>query len=270
MEVIERVIEYKWADTFSIFPIGDIHLGSIDSCELEVSDQMQKIVKVPRSLVIGMGDYADCITKNDPRFTVSGLADWVTKDDVVESQRKHVVDLFKPLGNRVLAMLAGNHEEEIHLRHQDDIIRHICDDLEVPYGGYSCYIVLTFKRVNSNESHQYVIHAWHGSGAAQTEGARLNRLLRLVNEVEARIYLMGHLHCMAQYTPDRLFYRNGRVRSIKLAAATTGSWLKAYNQPNEGQMLNPSYAEKKGYKPSRIGCPVIHIKPETDEVTVEA
>jgi len=62
--------------------------------------------------------------------------------------------------------------------------------------------VLRFERENSNERHQLIIHSWHGSGAAQTEGARLNRLIRLVNEIEADIYLMGHLHAMTSHTPD--------------------------------------------------------------------
>ena len=115
----------------------------------------------------------------------------------------------------------------------------------------------------------FKIHAWHGSGSAQTEGARIMRLMRLVNEFEARIYLMGHLHAIAVYTPERIISRNGRLRTEKLIAACTGSWLKAYTQPHKGELLTPSYAEMKGYKPARMGCPVIKIKPQTDELSVE-
>ena len=96
------------------------------------------------------------------------------------------------------------------------------------------------------------------------------RLVRLVNDVQADIYLMGHLHAITIHTPDRLTCnRLGRVKSRALIAAITGSWLKTYPQPKEDQKLNPTYGEKKGYKPSRIGCPVIHIEPDEDMVTIE-
>ena len=94
------------------------------------------------------------------------------------------------------------------------------------------------------------------------------RLMRLVNDIQAHIYTMGHLHAMTSHTPDRLMCVRGRIKSMKLAATITGSWLRAYTQPKAGQSLNAGYAEKKGYKPSRIGCPIIQIKPETDEITV--
>lgn len=163
--------------------------------------------------------------------------------------------------------LTGN---TIHLHYQDDLTRNLCKDLGVPYGGYSCFVVLSFKRSTSEGSKTFTIHAWHGSGAAQTEGARVMRLMRLVNDVQADIYLMGHLHCIAQYTPDRLICRSGRVKSIKLAAVTTGAWVKTYTQPKNGEQLNASYAEMRGYKPSRLGCPVIHIHPDSGEFNIES
>jgi len=274
MEIIEKVINYhhNGGDIFHFYPFGDSHLGSIDCAESDFRAKILECANRENSYALGLGDYADCITKNDPRFDMDGLAPWVKKGNIVESQRKRVVDAFKPLAEagKLIALGTGNHEEEIHLRHQYDMTRNLCEDLNVPYAGYSCFVILTFRRKGSNESHQYIWHSWHGAGAAQTEGARLMRLVRLVNDIQAHIYTMGHLHAMTSHTPDRLVYARGRVKSIKLVATITGSWLKAYSQPKEGQILNASYAEKKGYKPSRIGCPVINICPELDEFTVES
>lgn len=272
MEVIEKIISYKWSDIFHFYPFGDIHMGSIDSAEGDFNSKVIECVNRENSYALGIGDYADCITKNDPRFDMDGLASWVEKGNIVESQRIRVVEAFKPLveAGKLIALGTGNHEEEIHLRHQCDITRNICRDLKVPYAGYSCFVILTFRRENSNESHQYIWHSWHGAGAAQTEGARLMRLMRLVNDIQAHIYTMGHLHAMTSHTPDRLMCVRGRVKSIKLVATITGSWLRAYTQPKGEQILNASYAEKKGYKPSRIGCPVIKICPERDELAIES
>jgi hypothetical protein len=187
----------------------------------------------------------------------------VRKDNIITDQKKRCIELFKPVQNKTICLITGNHEETIHKYLQEDITHNICDELKIPYAGYHCYVVLTFMR-GPTTRRQYVIHAWHGSGAAQTEGARLNRLVRLVNDIQADIYLMGHLHAMTQHTPDRLTFRNGRIKSIKLAATITGSWLKAYTQGKS------SYAEEKGYKPSRIGCPCICINPDKDDFWIES
>ncbi|MCK5236309.1 MAG: hypothetical protein KAR06_04910 [Deltaproteobacteria bacterium] len=267
MEVVEKVIEYTRSNHFKLYSFGDIHLGAIQSAEEQIAE---KVRQERDAYWVGMGDYADCIIKNDPRFDMEGLAPWVKKGNIVESQRIKVRELFKPIADKCLGLITGNHEEEIHKRNQNDITRNLCGDLNVPYLGYSCFLLLTFRRAKSSESHQYIVHAWHGAGAAQTEGARLMRLMRLVNEVQAHIYLMGHLHAMTQHTPDRLVCVRGRVKSLKLAATITGSWVKTYMQPIGSQELSPHYGEMKGYKPSRIGCPVVNIRPAHDEFTIES
>ena len=224
------------------------------------------------AFAIGNGDYADCITKNDPRFNIDGVAPWVEKSNIVESQRQKVVSLFKPLAKekKLICLGTGNHEEEIHMRHDNDITRNICKDLNVTYSGYSAFIILNFVR-SEGTHHQVIWHQWHGAGGAQTEGARLMRLMRLVNDIEAHIYTMGHLHGgITSYTPERLFFSRGRVRSTRLIAAITGCWLLVYPQPKGNQQLNPTYGEKKGYKPGRIGCPIIHIHPDSMEFSIES
>lgn len=270
MEVIEKIISYKRPDNFYFYPFNDFHGGSIDCVEGHLENRILECANRPNSYALGIGDYNDCITKNDPRFNICGLAPWVEKSNIVESQRNWTSKLLKPLTDegKLLCLGTGNHEEEIHMRHDNDIVRNICKDLNVPYAGYSYFLILTFRR-KGGASRQYITHCWHGAGAAQTEGARLMRLMRLVNDVQAHIYLMGHLHAITIHTPERLTCVRGRVKSVKLIAAITGSWLKTYTQPREGQTLNPTYGEKAGYKPSRIGNPIIRINPDDDLFTIE-
>jgi len=278
MEVIEKNIPYSTAstvnpETFRIYPIGDIHAGSLHCAEKDIKAKVQQVTETDNAYVILMGDLADCILKDDKRFDIGGLAPWVKKDNILESQRRWLGELLEPLATqgKILGSLTGNHEEKTHLHQQYDFTRNLCSDLSIPYAGYSAFFVLTFDRENSNESHQFIIHAWHGSGAAQTEGARVMRLMRLVNEIgSARAYLMGHLHCISTYHCDRLSYYRGRVKSQPIIATTTGSWLKAYQQPHKDEEFTPSYPEIAGYKPSVIGCPVINITPQTDTLSIES
>ena len=269
MEYTKVEIEYKRPDDFYIYPIGDIHAGSIHCAEDEIRRKVDEIRKQKNALWIGMGDYADCITSNDKRWSSYGLAEWVLEDDIIDSQRSWLKKLFNPIKGKCIGLLTGNHEETIHDRHQDAITRHLCEDLEVPFLGYSCFVDLHFSRINSSSRTLVQIHAFHGAGAAASDGGKLMRLMRLVNDIQADIYLMGHLHDIVVKSPHRLRCVNGRVKSIPLVAAITGSWMRAYTQPKKNEMMGISYAEKKGYVPNRIGCPVIKIHPEPDQVTRE-
>jgi len=278
MEVIEKKIFYNRPDTFYLYPFFDAHLGAIESSEKYLIAKVKECANRGKfGIALGGGDWHDCITSKDFRWRTNGLADWVEKRNIVDSQRRRSKEIFKPLTEegQLIGIGTGNHEEEIHKRHDDDIIRNLCRDMKVPYAGYQTFYILKFIRARK-QTHEIVIHSWHGSGSAQSEGARLMRLTRLVNEIEADIYLMGHLHAMTSHTPDRLVYRNGRVRSVKLAATICGSWLKTYNQPDPGEIQDPTYGEEKGYKPSRIGMPVIRITPDNynnpyeNEVVIES
>jgi predicted phosphodiesterase len=276
MEVIIKTIVYRPYDTFHLFPFSDSHLGARESAEAHLIHRVAECTAYGRcGLAVGVGDWVDSITKNDKRFRMNGLATWVEKSNIIQSQRKRACEVYSPLveAGQLLEIGTGNHEEEIHHRHDDDITRNICSDLKVPYGGYTCFLILIFKSATTGAEWPVTIHAWHGAGAAQTEGARLNRLMRLVNDIQADIYLMGHLHAMTSHTPDKLVCRNGVIKSEKLAATITGSWLKTYMQPTNMipdvitgipalEKLDPSYGEEKGYKPSRIGSPVINITPD--------
>ncbi|GAF76841.1 unnamed protein product, partial [marine sediment metagenome] len=134
-------------------------------------------------------------------------------------------------------------------------------DLGVTYGGYSCFIRLKFVRKGSNESKVFIIHAWHGAGASQTDGARLQRLTRLMGKMEADVYLMGHLHAITHIVVDRLKTVQGKIKSIPQIATITGSWLRTYAQGKP-----PCYGEEAGYSPSHIGCPTIIFNPFKDEI----
>ncbi|MFA7218372.1 MAG: hypothetical protein WC057_07240, partial [Dehalococcoidales bacterium] len=183
MQVIETdYIKYTRPDKFYLYCIGDIHIGSLHCAEHDLQRKITEIKDKKNAYWIGMGDYFDAILKDDKRFDIGGLADWVKKDNILEGQRKRLKELLSPIADKCICMLTGNHEESIHLHKQDDITQNLCDDLKVKYGGYSCFVSLRFSRAGCRRA--YIIHAWHGSGAAQTDGARLNRLTRLVNDIQ--------------------------------------------------------------------------------------
>ncbi|KKL13238.1 hypothetical protein LCGC14_2527760 [marine sediment metagenome] len=273
MEVIEKTIEYNWKDQFTLYPIGDMHLGVVHCGENYLRETVDEIKSNKNALWLGMGDYADCITPSDfKRWDGRILAPWMkgNEDNIGPTQVRKVDEILSPIWNKCLGLIEGNHDEAIrrfnHYDFMSELLLKANEKHEVKYAGVSCLVRLNFKRKNSNEAHDYIIHARHGEGAARTSGARALAVLRLSQSmVNANITLMGHLH--GQESPDipqRLVLRSGKIKAFETIATMTGAWLKAYMQG-----VPPCYLERWGCSPSTLGCPRIVIEPQHDRMTLE-
>jgi len=265
MQVLEKTLFYSRSDTFTIYPIGDAHLGQKQVAEDKLRRKVEEIGTIKNALWLGMGDLGDCILPHDKRWDLGLVSDWVKKQNIAESVRQRIKGIFLPVSAKCLGLLDGNHEYNFKLYSQYDMTGNLCQDLGVAYGGYQCFIILTFKRKGSKESHVVKIHAWHGAGAAQSEGAQLLRLKRLVKEFDASIYFMGHLHSIVHDITDRLVVENHRIKQKSQIATITGSWLKGYMLG-----VDASYIERFGYRPSHLGCPCIKIQPDTQEILYQS
>lgn len=275
MQVIVKELEYSRPDKFFLYPLGDIHCGVIHCDEDLLAKKVKEIKNTPNAYIIGMGDYADLITPSDfKRWEGRILPEWMRSeiDNIGPAQLDRVDKLLSPVYDKFLTVIEGNHDDAIRKYTHYDFIKNFLKEMnknrkvEVPYGGVSCFLVLKFKRKNSSETHEYVIHARHGEGGARTSGARALAVLRLSQSmVNAHITLMGHLH--GQESPDipqRLLYKEGKIRAFEAIATMTGAWLKAYMQD-----VPPCYLERWGTPPSKLGCPRIVIEPDKGIITLE-
>jgi len=226
------------------------------------------------ALWLGMGDYGDLIVPSDfKRWDGRILAPWMKghEDNVGVTQCERVDEVLSPIWNKCLGLMEGNHDDYIrkytHYDFMTELLKKANKNVaeEIPYGGVSCFVRLLFRRKNSSESHEYIIHARHGEGSARTSGARALAVLRLSQTfINAHITLMGHLH--GQESPDipqRIVLRAGKIKSFETIATMTGAWLKAYMQD-----VPPCYLERWGCPPSTLGCPKIIIEPSKDKMTL--
>jgi len=272
LEVIERVIEYSWSDKFTFYPIGDIHKGVVHCDEDLLEATINEMKRDRFALWLGMGDYGDLVVPSDfKRWDGRILAPWMKghEDHIGATQLDSVEEQLSPIWNKCIGLIEGNHDEWIrrygHYNFMYELVKRANKKHVVPYGGNSCLIRLSFHRKNSNEVHDFIIHARHGEGSARTSGARALAVLRLSQTfINAHIVLMGHLH--GQESPDipqRLILRNGKIKSFETVACMTGAWLKAYMQG-----VPASYLERWGTPPSTLGCPKIIIEPQKDKMTL--
>lgn len=273
MEVIVKEIEYTRPDKFYIYPIGDSHLGVVHCDEELLSKTVTEVKGLRNAFWLGMGDYADCITPSDfKRWDGKILASWMqgNEDNIGPTQLEKVDEIYSPIWNKCIGLIEGNHDDAIRRFNHFDMMKELLKKANkkhsVPYAGVSCFVSLKFKRKNSNEVHEYIIHARHGEGSARTSGARALAVLRLSQSmVNAHITLMGHLH--GQESPDipqRFILRGGRIKAFETIATMTGAWIKAYMQG-----VPPCYLERWGSPPSTLGCPRIVIIPDRDQMILE-
>jgi hypothetical protein len=264
-KAVEKRIDYKSrGDVYHLYPISDIHAGTVFCAEDEIRKQVKLIKDDPFALWVGLGDYCEWITPKDKRFDSQAIAGWVKKGDIARSQEQWVIDLLSPIKSKCIGLCTGNHEESIRLQFNTDVHKHLCDALEADNLGYSCFIVLKFKRLHGSVS-CFTCHFEHGSGGAQTEGGLTMRLARSIGAFKGNIYGMGHLHTIKiDSIPLLAVTEELKIKSFPRVGAITGCWFRAYYD-NNGY---PSYAELKGHKPTNIGCPYYDLYPDSKEVEV--
>jgi len=267
MEVIERTVIYKKSDgEWKLYPIGDSHLGTKHCTESDLRKTIDEIKDNPFALWIGMGDYGEFITPSDKRWDFKVIADWLKddQDNIGECQTDYIAALLKPIQDKCIGLIEGNHEDSIrHFLHVD-VQKNLCKRLDVTNLGYSAWVRLRFSRENSNEKHVFKCVFTHGAGWAITPGAKMNRLQRFMNAFDARVYGMGHMHdIITNSTPYLELSDSNVIRQKERVGAVTGCWFKTY-----AQGVSASYGERKNYPPTSLGCPVFTINPNTDEVRV--
>ncbi len=270
MEVLERRIKFNRPDKFTLFPLGDMHLGVIHCDEDLLIEKVKEIKDDKRNIWLGMGDYGDFVAPDDyKRWDGNILADWMQPhiDNIVHTQVKRINEILSPIWGQCLGLIEGNHEEKITRYHHENPIKQLLEKANekalVKYGGVQCFIRLVFER-SGHDQETLIIHARHGEGSARTSGARALAVLRMSQStINAQITLMGHLH--GQESPDipqrLLLSTKGKIKSYESLAVMTGAWIRAY-------MMNvpPCYLERWGSPPSVLGCPHIIIEPDKNKM----
>jgi len=267
LEVTEKTLDYTKSDgAWTLYPIGDTHLGTKHCTENDLIKTINEIKDTPTALWVGMGDYGEFITPTDKRWDSKVIADWLTdQDNIPEDQTKHICDLFEPIKGKCIGLLEGNHEDAIRRCLRVNVQKNICERLGLTNLGYSAWVKLRFARENSNEKHVYKCVFTHGEGWAITPGAKMNRLQRFMNSFDARIYGMGHMHDIITHSVPYLELSEANlIRQKERVGAVTGCWFKTYSQG-----IGASYGERKGYPPTSLGCPKYTIDLNKDSVKVE-
>ena len=269
------------SDEFTLWVLGDLHVGAGACVEHMIARDVQRIKDDPHAFWVGIGDNCDHIGPKDKRWDAGALADWITVQDLGNLGMvctKRVLDLLMPIKDKCLGMLYGNHEASyMKQNEQSKLHSWLCAELDAPDLGYCalfdlCFIraktkvpILMDKSTHDGATAKFRIFAHHGAGSSATPGGKLNRLIKFMQDFQADIYMMGHVH---DQKGQRRITIGADATCTKIVqketiGVITGSYLRCYPEGHT------TYGEIKGYSPAALGAVKIYIKPESRELRAE-
>lgn len=275
MRSIVKTIEHdSRSDLFRIVPLGDVHLGN-SACDEAAFERMVRYIKdTPNTLWLGMGDMLDSIGRRDKRHREASVASWLWgKPRIYKAQKDRLIETLKPIGDKCLCYLIGNHEEAAEMHHETDLYYDIIeairpsDKVELAM-GISGFLVLRFRRSNASRkggTQTFTFYLHHGYGGGRKMGGKVMKLEEMQESYDADIYLMGHVHQKEANKGARIGVdRSGNIVERETHRALTGSFLRNTNG------LDVTYSERDGYKPLALGVVEIEMRPgaESEKVRI--
>lgn len=229
MEFFRREIPDK---LFTLYPLGDFHLGS-KQCDVPfVRKVVAEIKDNPRALWVGMGDMME-------NAIIGSKSDVYTQVMPPREQMDAIADILEPVKKKGLFLIAGNHEQRTMRVAGIVPEAYIAARLGLPYLGFSAITV--FVLTKALRPHSFSAYFHHNYGGGYSSGGKINRAekLRLIAPTVDAIF-SGHFHITSRIPVK--WYEPGDVQAIEKIGYDyiTGSALT----------WNGSYAEERGKQPA--------------------
>jgi len=233
-----------------IIPISDLHIGEKGfnkESRRKLKGYIDWVKKTPNAYIILNGDLVNCATRE------SKSSPFDQNMDLTE-QIECVVELFKPVKNKILGAINGNHENRLSDYTGYSPMISICERLGIEYLGDSAvYIMRLGCRKNGTSPRlSFTLYSHHTTGGGSSFGSKINRVAAM-REIIANAdvfcgshnHMLGAIHSVTQFINET----TGRIDNIRQMLVDTGGYLE----------WDGSYAERNMLTPLKIGSPRIHL-----------
>jgi predicted phosphodiesterase len=176
-------------ETLQIYPINDLHVGE-KSCDKERFRAFVKfIAETPNAYTVLVGDLLN-------NAIVSSVSNTYEEDMTPSEAKKWLREELRPIKNKILAVVSGNHEYRSAKSTDTHLVEDICDYLDITqlYRPIEAFVKVTFGKRSGGHSQAYGIYLTHGAGGGKKPGSAVNRIEELTMSVLADIYICGHFH----------------------------------------------------------------------------
>jgi len=265
-------IPFKTGESFTLIPVGDVHLGSANCDVGAFKEVLCDARDDPNTRLIFMGDQVEAIAPNDKRWHAGGvdpaIIDLAHQDRIADVYVEKLAELLAPVADKIIAYGDGNHEAAFTKHYYTSISGRVLEAIGRPdaYTGWACLTRIVFDHRTRKRSLPVRVFHSHGFQAGRLEGGKVNEVRRLLAYIEADVYCQGHSHSKWVVPQTRLEtdVRFTRLVAHEVYTCHTGSFLKTLQQDHV------SYAECAGYPPTSTGVVKFVLRPEEDRVRIIA
>lgn len=236
MENDFKLIVHQFDSDITIYPISDVHLGSLEHNAAEWKKFIEKIQNEPNSYIILAGD----LMNNATRSSVSNIFEEVYTPN---KQKSLLIEYLKPIKNKILCSVTGNHERR-SLKDADDDPNYdiMCKlDLEHLYRRNIAFLKIQLSG-NKKGKFAYTFAVTHGAGGGIYTGAAVNRNERFAYTIDnLDCLIVGHSHKGTVTKPSKIVIdpRNNYISFKPFTVITSQSWL-SYGGYAVQKMLLPA------------------------------
>ena len=240
-----EIIQHKFANDIKIYPIADVHFGSIQHQQGAWERFLRKISEEDYAYIVLNGD----LLNNNTRNAVG--SPW---EDTVRPReaKKLMIEYLEPIKDRILAITTGNHERRSAKDADCDLTYDIaCKlDLEDLYRENICFMKVGVGEADKGKGRKndarnsYTFSICHGTGGGIYGGSTLNRNERFGTYVEGLdCVIVGHTHRGQVSRPSKMVFdkHNNNILFTEYLVVSCVSWL-AYGGYAVQKMLPPSSA----------------------------
>lgn len=233
------MITHEFAGNTTIYPIADVHLGAMEHAETEWQEFIKKVESEDAYLILA-GD----LLNNGIRTCkfVNPFDEKIRPRDA----KRMMVEYLKPVKDRILCVVSGNHERRTYKDDDQDLTYDICAKLDIEhlYRENVAYMRLIcgqrpYKNTKKN-CNTYAFVVTHGAGGGIYTGAAVNRDERWGNTIDNLDCLVtGHVHKGFVTKPAKIVIdtRTGVVRMTNYVVVSCVSWLNYGGYAARGMLL---------------------------------
>ena len=240
MENDFKLIVHQFDKDITVYPISDVHIGSLEHNQNEWEKFMAKIASEPNSYVILAGD----LMNNATRSSVSNVFDEVLRP---REQKDRLVKYLTPIKEKILCAVSGNHERRsLKDADNDPMYDIMCKlNLEHLYRQNIAFMKIQLgsqKQVKGRQATTYTFAVTHGAGGGIFTGASVNRNERFGYTIDnLDCLIVGHTHKGTVSKPAKIVIdpRNDVVTIKPFTVVTSQSWL-SYGGYAVQKMLLPA------------------------------
>lgn len=212
-----------------LYPLVCMHLGA-QQCDYEfIKEHVRRIEADPNGRWIYMGDGGECVTKLSKGNIYGQLMS-------PRMQLEAVVDLLKPVLDKGLFGIRGNHGHRVYKETGLSFDHTLCARLGIPYLGFA-----TFANFLVNRS-SYDCYLHHGSDSGVSLSAKIAKAEAFGRFIDADAILTAHSHVAMELQPSSILGCDNNAQKVRTKLRHQYICGSAYDSRS-------GYAEEKGYPP---------------------